>query len=56
VNANERSNTRADSGITIDSAAIAVSALALRICFAVASSGNRSGTQIANTIAISAQT
>ena len=36
TNANERSKTRAASGIVIDSAASAVIALALRICFAVA--------------------
>ena len=54
--ANERSKTRAASGIVIDSAASAVIALALRICFAVATFGNVSGTQIENSTMIPSQT
>ena len=54
--ANDRSKTRAASGIVIDSAASAVIALALRICFAVARFGNVSGTQIENSTMIPSQT
>ena len=56
VYANERSNTRAASGIVIASAANAVIALVLRICFAVVTLGNVCGTQIENTITIPIQT
>jgi hypothetical protein len=54
--ANERSNTRAESGIVIDRAASAVIALALRICFAVSRFGNVSGTQSENRTMIPSQT
>ena len=54
--ANDRSKTRAASGIVIDSAASAVIALALRICFAVARFGNVSGTQSENSTMIPSQT
>ena len=56
TNANERSKTRAASGIVIDSAASAVIALALRICFAVARFGNVSGTQSEKSTMIPSQT
>ena len=56
VYANERSNTRAASGIVIDSAASAVSALALRTCLKVAIVANVSGTQIENRTMIPSHT
>ena len=56
TNANDRSKTRAASGIRIASAARPVMALALRICLAVPAFGNVSGTQIANTTMIAIQT
>ena len=54
--AKERSNTRAASGIVIDSAASAVIALALRICFAVSRFGNVSGAQSEKSTMIPSQT
>ena len=54
--ANDRSKTRAASGIVIDSAASAVIALALRICLTVAEVSNVSGTQIENTTTIASHT
>ena len=54
--ANERSKTRAESGIRIASAARPVIALVLRICLAVSSVGNVSGAQIVKTTMITSQT
>ena len=56
TNANERSKTRAVSGIVIASAARPVIAFVLRICFAVPTLGNVSGTQSENTTMIASQT
>jgi riboflavin transporter FmnP len=56
TNANDRSNTRAVSGIRIANAARPVIAFVLRICFAVPAFGNVSGTQIANRTTIASQT
>ena len=56
TNANDRSNTRAESGMRMASAARPVIALVLRICLAVSSVGNVSGTQIAKTMMIASQT
>ena len=54
--ANDRSKTRAASGIVTASAASAVIALALRICFAVSRFGNVAGTQSENSTMIPSQT
>ena len=54
--ANDRSKTRAESGIRIDSAARPVIALVFRICLAVSSVGNVSGAQIVKTTMIASQT
>ena len=56
LRANDRSKTRAASGIVTASAARAVMALELRICLAVVTLGNVSGTQIENTTMIASQT
>ena len=56
LRANERSKTRVASGMVTESAARAVMALALRICLAVVTLGNVSGTQIENTTMIASQT
>ncbi len=56
LSANDRSNTRAASGIVTASAASPVMALELRICLAVVMFGNVSGAQNANTTTIAIQT
>jgi hypothetical protein len=56
LSANDRSKTRAASGMVTDSAARPVMALALRICFAVVRLGKVSGAQNENTTMIASQT
>ena len=56
LRANDRSKTRAASGMVTESAARAVMALELRICLAVVMLGKVSGTQIENTTMMAIQT
>ena len=56
LRANDRSKTRAASGMVTESAARAVMALEFRICLAVVTLGKVSGTQIENTTMMAIQT
>ena len=56
LRANDRSNTRAASGMVTESAASPVMALEFRICLAVVTLGNVSGTQTEKTTMIASQT